>query len=108
MRRTENKTYIIHRNYETLRVTVPASWKVTFGPGVPFSNPKNGCTSWALRFYEAKDKQRAIFTDVISFFDTSIKLEGLEKVDTQIVKDPNNRGDNALPVHDLGQSIFRT
>ncbi len=29
----------------------------------------------ALRFYESETKQRAIFTDVVSFRDTSIKIE---------------------------------
>jgi hypothetical protein len=72
------KTYLIERSNETVRVTVPASWKVTFGPVSAgnrgaFSGEEGMC----LRFYESANQQRAIFTRVRSFRDTSIPMEKL-------------------------------
>lgn len=83
----EEKTYIItHEDGTRRRVTVPESWKVTFGPAVAgeskSSNGNRFKMPMALRFYETKDKQRAIFTDVVSFRDSSIKIEE-EKVSVQ-------------------------
>jgi len=81
-----NKTYIIEKEDKTrVRVTVPEEWKVTFGPAARGSNSTSGRTlkmPMALRFYEADNKQRAIFTDVISFRDASILIEE-EKTDIQ-------------------------
>ncbi len=76
---TEMKTYILTlRNGNLRKVTVPATWKTTFGPTVPFERKGGGFNSgesWALRFYEgAKENLRAIFTDVASFYDESIEI----------------------------------
>lgn len=73
----EMKTYILDlRGDGQRRITVPASWKVTFGPIVPGARAdRRDVGTLALRFYEGKDQQRAIFTDVRSFRDSSIKLE---------------------------------
>lgn len=72
-------TYLLTMSDDTLRkVTVPDTWKVTFGPLVPGSKGiegMNGRAGICLRFYEDKDKQRAVFTDVKSFRDTSIAIE---------------------------------
>lgn len=74
------KTYLLHlANGNLRRVTVPASWKITFGPTVPFER-KPGYSAdmgkWALRFYEgAKENLRAIFTDVVSFHDEGIDIK---------------------------------
>jgi hypothetical protein len=72
--KVETKTYLVERNNETLMVTVPADWKVTFGPIFTptkgYGGPEN-----CLRFYEAKDRQRAIFTGVRGFRDTSIPVQ---------------------------------
>ena len=72
-------TYIIeHDNGTRSRITVPDSWKVTFGPAVKGFNTGDGShrkIPMALRFYESDTKQRAIFTDVKSFRDSSIKVE---------------------------------
>lgn len=73
-------TYIIEfENRQKKRITVPSNWRVTFGPATAGSNkPTTGYNHnmpMAIRFYEAKEKQRAIFTDVVSFRDTSIILE---------------------------------
>jgi hypothetical protein len=81
----EMKTYLIHhKNGSKRKITVPESWKVTFGPAA--KGMRTGTSSGnalqiplALRFYESDTKQRAIFTDVVSFRDTSIKIEELKE-----------------------------
>lgn len=71
------KTYIMDlSNGRLRRITVPSSWKVTFGPLVPpRESERHERKTFALRFYEGKDQQRAIFTDVLSFRDESLKVE---------------------------------
>jgi len=82
----EEKTYLItHENGTRRKITVPADWKVTFGPaakGLKHDGTRGLKIPLALRFYESDTKQRAIFTDVVSFRDTSIKIEE-EKVRIQ-------------------------
>ena len=77
---TDEKTYIlIHDDNTRKRITVPANWKVTFGPAaIGMNSNKSGSNlkmPLALRFYEDEKHQRAIFTDVKSFMDSSIKIE---------------------------------
>jgi hypothetical protein len=78
----EMKTYIMDLfDGRQRRLTVPANWKVTFGPLIRASNDmKRGGVggTLALRFYESESKQRAIFTDVACFRDASLVVE--EKV----------------------------
>lgn len=73
----ETTTYlIVHEDRTERKITVPSTWKVTFGPAVRGLN-KAGSTvkvPLALRFYENDTKQRAIFTDVVSFIDMSITM----------------------------------
>lgn len=77
----EEKVYIItHEDKTKKRITVPADWKVTFGPAARGENAGNRSGQnlkmpMALRFYQSENKQRAIFTDVVSFRDASIKIE---------------------------------
>lgn len=70
---------ILHKDGTERKITVPDDWKVTFGPVcVPRGGEKYGGGSsmpLALRFYESDTKQRAIFTNVASFRDLSIKTE---------------------------------
>lgn len=71
-----DKTYILELKDGGFRkVTVPDTWKVTFGPLSPGAR---GESHLALRFYEGKELQRAIFTDVKTFRDASIPIS--EKV----------------------------
>jgi hypothetical protein len=74
---TETKTYYIEREGgNDQRVTVPAHWKVTFGPLNP--GAKNAAYDQgkpALRFWETKDLQRMVVTNVKSFRDESIVIE---------------------------------
>lgn len=83
----KEKTYIITRDNGTRsRITVPEDWKVTFGPAARGNHRSSGSNNMkvpmALRFYESEKKQRAIFTDIVSFRDASIKMED-EKVRTE-------------------------
>jgi hypothetical protein len=74
---TEEKTYILDlRGGGKRRLTVPATWKLTFGPLIPGNKDGSGRGTLALRFYEgSKEHQRAVFTDVESFRDSSIEVE---------------------------------
>ena len=73
----ELKTYIVEKGYECFKVTVPAAWKVTFGPGIPPGQSARNYSApspWCLRFYETKENQRAFFSGVTSFRDESIQI----------------------------------
>jgi len=98
------KTYLLEKkNGNVTKVTVPASWKVTFGPvisggGDRYGNSE-GRTTLALRFYEAKDRQRAIFTDVKSFRDASIQIaEKVTKTEQQRVRKKTPEGEKDFVV----------
>lgn len=95
----ENKTYVLElKNGGVRKVVVPSTWKVTFGPTVPFErktgsfNQENGI--WALRFYEGnKENLRAIFTDVRSFRDESIQIsERTTKVQRKVTQKATKHG----------------
>lgn len=79
------------------RVTVPSTWKVTFGPAVPFVKNTAGHMvdrGYALRFYEGnKENQRAIFTDVQSFRDQAIPIEEkITRTKRQTMRKEHGRG----------------
>lgn len=65
-------TYLVVTTQGKKKVTVPSSWKVTYGPVSPGS--KYGGGDNVLRFYEAENKQRALFTNVREFRDLSIEV----------------------------------
>jgi hypothetical protein len=52
----------------TMRITIPSTWKVTFGAIVPGKT----VSAYGLRIWEGTDKQRAVFANVESFRDLSI------------------------------------
>ena len=59
----------------TRKVTVPQTWKLTFGSVVPFDGQKGQNHGVALRFYEgSKENLRAVMCDVASFRDESISV----------------------------------
>ena len=70
---TTTRTLLVKTRGETLKIDVPAEWKITFGPlsqrGYEDGN--------ALRLYEAETKQRAVFTNVLWFRDLSIPVKRL-------------------------------
>ena len=78
----ETKQFLVRTPKKIMRITVPPSWKVTFGPTGPprdrhnpdFDGRQRG---WVLRFYEAENRQRACFTNVIEFYDLSLPIEVL-------------------------------
>lgn len=68
------------KNGNVRKITIPATWKLTFGSLVPYSTDRNGrrddnSGGAALRLYEGtKDNLRAVMTDVISIRDASIEM----------------------------------
>jgi len=73
---TEQKKYVLYMaRGQQRRITIPADWKVTYGPIVPGSGMKGG--SLCFRVYESKEKQRLCLMDVIGFREESIPLEVL-------------------------------
>lgn len=65
------RTFILTlKDGDTRKVTVPSSWKLTFGNVIPFQgrNSSGSEVRIALRFYEKnKEDLRAVMTDVVSF-----------------------------------------
>jgi hypothetical protein len=80
------RTYILNmRDGSKQKITVPAGWRLTFGPLVPGSKDSgtNGRDALVLRVYEGnKDNQRAVFTGVESWRDTrdlEIQVEQVQR-----------------------------
>jgi hypothetical protein len=77
---TDKKTYLLElADGGQKKITVPASWKITFGPIViPKGKDHNlgaHVSTVALRFYEGnKENQRAVFTNVKGFRDLDIEI----------------------------------
>lgn len=92
------KTYILElHNGDLRKVTVPDTWKVTFGPTIPFSGSKYAGVdnkALALRFYEGnKENLRAVFTDVRAFRDEDIAiLERRTETQRQVVQQHGDDG----------------
>ncbi len=72
------KTYILElRNGNTRKITIPSSWKMTFGNVVPFNSRGMGGGEGkvALRLYEGnKENLRAVMTDVTAIRDSDIEI----------------------------------
>lgn len=72
----EMRTLEIATNEQVFRITIPATWKTTFGAIVPGAKASTGYQGgWGLRIWEAQDKQRAVFTNVIAFKDVAIPMQ---------------------------------
>lgn len=103
---TEGKTeYLLEMKDGTRKkVTVPATWKVTFGPVCPGSKDGrlNSQGGLALRFYEGADagkgKQHAVFMDVESFRDTSIDImeEVVESKQETVMRQGEHGGESFI------------
>jgi hypothetical protein len=93
-------TYLVSRkNGRDQKVTVPSSWKVTFGPLNPGSRNHDGNASPALRFYEAENKQRMVITDVVCFRDMSIAIEEKRtNVKQQVMRKQTPHGEKEVVV----------
>jgi hypothetical protein len=74
----ETKTFILElKSGNVRRITIPATWKMTFGQLVPHTlRETHGATSQvALRLYEGtKDNLRAVMTDVVAIRDASMVI----------------------------------
>lgn len=76
----ETKTLLLcMRDGLRKKITIPAGWKVTFGPLVPGSKDTsiNGRDAMTLRLWSGSkgaEIQHAVFTGVEAFRDTSIEL----------------------------------
>ena len=86
------KTYILElKNGDTRKITVPAHWKLTYGNVVPYQgkDARQGEARIALRLYDgSKDNLRAVYTDVVSFRDSSI---GTMEKRTQVQRKASQR-----------------
>lgn len=77
----DQKVFILTlKNGNVRKITIPATWKMTFGSLVPYSSDRNGARDpnsggAALRLYEGnKENLRAVMTDVVSIRDASIEM----------------------------------
>lgn len=98
----EKKTYILTLKDGGIRkVTVPATWKMTYGSVAPWQNKgmDSGPKVYALRFYEGSEKNlRAVFTDVVSLRDESIEIvEKRTSIKRQVLQ--KNTRNGARDVH---------
>lgn len=97
----EMTTFLLEtKNGQQRKVEVPSTWRVTFGPTVPFERKGGGGRYsdelWALRFYDGKEL-KAIFTDVRSFRDMSISIqEKMIKVQRQTFNKEGSKGGKAV------------
>ena len=94
--KANEKTYILElQNGNIRKVSVPPTWKLTFGPTIPYSGKYTGTSNGtALRFYEGnKDNLRAVFTDVKAFRDESIDvMERRTEIQRKVVQQNNEGG----------------
>lgn len=77
------------RDDGVFRIEIPVAWKCTFSKVNPQAG---GYECMALRVYENEDKQRACFTNVVSFRDLSIPFtRRVKKGTTQTVVENSPR-----------------
>jgi hypothetical protein len=73
-----DKTFILElKNGNTRKITIPATWKLTFGQLVPHTlrDTHGASSAVALRIYEgSKENLRAVMTDVVAVRDASISV----------------------------------
>jgi hypothetical protein len=86
-------TYLLTmKDGDLKKITIPSSWKLTFGclfPGSKGIAPSGGA---ALRVYDGT-QQKAVFTDVESFRDMGIQIE--ERITTTKQETYTKQGDGA-------------
>lgn len=100
---TELVVYLLEmKDGSRKKITVPKSWKVTYGPLVPGSKDgnMNGAGALCLRFYEGnKDNQRAVFAGVQAFRDMSLPLEEeVTQTHEEIVSKETDQGQKSFVV----------
>jgi hypothetical protein len=73
----ETRTFVLTlKNGNTRKITIPTTWKMTFGSIVPYSKGNTGDHHGvALRLYEGtKENLRAVMADVVAVRDASISI----------------------------------
>jgi hypothetical protein len=77
------RTIEFTQNRDTFRIEIPESQRFTFGPFAPGAKGYGGGSDCALRIYEGanKDNQIAVFRNVDSVRDLSVKL--MKKITTK-------------------------
>lgn len=74
----EMKTYQLEFSSRgPIQITIPATWKITFGAVVPGKGGGAQFGSFGVRIWESTDKQRAVFPDVVSMYDTSLDIKAM-------------------------------
>ena len=70
------RTFVLLLKDGTVRkMTIPTTWKLTFGSVVPYNGQKGDHHGVALRLYEGnKENLRAVMCDVASIRDASIEI----------------------------------
>lgn len=78
----KTRTLLVRTTTEVFRLTIPASYRITFGyfnPGIQGNDGSRyhpHTNRSALRLWESKEKQRACFMDVVEFRDvTEVRVE---------------------------------
>lgn len=100
----KTRRYLIkYKNSPNEIFEVPEDWKVTYGPLVPGSGyHDNQSTGFTLRFYETKDKQRAVFTGVVAFRQLDdVRL--LRRVGKDRIKEIMEAADGPVPNDQLAK-----
>lgn len=97
------RTYLVTMKDDTKKkITVPDTWKVTFGPVHPGSERNTGHQGIALRFWAGNTKtgqQMAVFTDVASFRtldDMQILEEVVERKRETFVRQGDESGEQVV------------
>lgn len=89
---TSVRTYEIEfSNGSAIRVDIPETYKVTYGPIIGPGSAKSGGTAAygggnAFRAWENENRQRLLFTDVVRFRDISLPMQrrAVRKFGTEI------------------------
>jgi hypothetical protein len=92
----ESRTLLVEDAAGEFKITIPATWKVTFGAFQAATTNRYGQSAPlggpALRIYEAENKQRACFVGVRCFRDMSIPMERAVVREDTIVWEPDTEG----------------
>jgi len=86
------KTYIIQCSDGVRKIQIPDDWKVTFGRLHGGRETTYHGTENVLRVYETKEKQRAVFVNVITFMDIDINPMKLVKNKKEVAEILNKKG----------------
>ena len=97
MAKTElaRKVYILKTKDGIRKLSVPAEWKITYGKlhgGREDGKYGGSGDGNVLRIYEAKEKQRAVFTGVQEFIDASLGFDKLVTNKEEKLEDLHSRG----------------